>query len=69
MSTYIVGWPSTFQPWHREGLTSFRQPYAANGGSVIEAHQIATPMKPQVDGASSVIVGGVSRIDPGPRVA
>ena len=68
MSTYIVGWPQIFNAWHREGLTSFGEPYAANAGMVKRQQLVSIPLKPQVDGGTTYIVGTMTALRPTKRV-
>jgi len=67
VSTFVVAWPQIRQTWHREGLTSFGEPYAANAGSIKIAYLVSVPMKPQTDGAKTIIVGGPTSLRPTPR--
>ena len=65
--TYFVPWPQIRQPWHREGLTSFGEPYAANAGHFKIAYLVSVPMKPQTDGANTIVVGGLTSLRPRPQ--
>jgi hypothetical protein len=64
---FIVGWPQIFNSWHREGKNSFGEPYAANSGIVKRAQLVSVPLKPQVDGGTTYIVGTLTSVRPRPR--
>jgi hypothetical protein len=64
---FIVGWPQIFNSWHREGLNSFGEPYAANAGSVKRDQLVSLPLKPQVVSGTTFIVGTMTSVRPRPR--
>ena len=67
MSTYIPSWPQIFNPWHREGLNSFGEPYAANAGMVKRGQLVSSPLKPQTSSGSTYHVGTMTAVRPRPR--
>lgn len=64
---FIVGWPQTFNAWHREGLNSFGEPYAVNCGHMKREQLVSSPLKPQTSGGTTYIVGTMTSVRPRPR--
>lgn len=63
---YTVFWPQTFNAWHREGLTSFGEPLAANAGAIRSGQTVGIPPKPVVSGGVTYVVTTMTSVRPRP---